>query len=76
VVCCLNDAELDRLKVQCYDYMKEALDVCGAPVTAAEQLEINQEQQQEFLAMVAIVRQQRLEEIRGIYSKSFGLFMC
>ncbi|XP_059480141.1 gamma-tubulin complex component 6 [Neocloeon triangulifer] len=69
VVCCLNDAELARLETQCSLYEKEALEVCGAPVTAAEQLEINQEQQQAFLAMVARVREEKLVEIRATLKK-------
>ncbi|CAB3376847.1 Hypothetical predicted protein [Cloeon dipterum] len=69
VVCCLNDAELDRLKAQCVMYEQEAAELCGPPVTAAEQLEINQEQQQAFLAMVTRVREERLIEIRAALEK-------
>jgi hypothetical protein len=73
VVCCLNDAELERFRAQCAEYEQTTIEVCGPFVTAAEQLKINQEEQQAFLAMVAKVREERLIEIRGTYFSILNL---
>lgn len=68
---CLSFSQIKKLQNDCIDYLKEATQVCGKPLTVRDIFIQRAEKKREFIKQVEIRHKENFEKWKG---KFFNLF--